>query len=1154
MLAWLKLRVVLILLGLALVACFIWFAGPFFAFADRQPLASPVARLVLIGLVVLLWPVALLVKRLRANRASDQLVAAVVKQAEDRPSAEAVALRERFEEAVATLKAKRRGRHSLYDLPWYVIIGAPGSGKTTALVNSGLKFPLEQRSGKGALRGVGGTRNCDWWFTDEAVLLDTAGRYTTQDSDASADSAAWAEFLALLKKYRKRRPVNGVILTISAHDLMVQSHGSLEAHVAAARRRLNELNKELRVQLPVYLMVTKCDLVAGFAEYFDDLAQDGRAQVWGVTFPYEETLKGEAARQAPAEFDALIGRLNERLLARLEEDHDTKRRAKIFGFPQQMAALGAPLMSFVTEVFGSTGFDANVLLRGIYFTSGTQEGTPIDRLLGAMGRRFAIAPEAVVPPGGRGKAYFIERLLKDVLFAESGLAGVNRRVEVQKAALQMGVYAALAIVAIAGLMVFSVSYSRNRAYLEAVGSDVALLEQALAKTPSTSATLLPRLDAVRAVVDSAERYRADVPWSMRWGLYQGDSITKVARDAYSRELDGALLSQVASRVQQRLAESAGDPVTLFLYLKAYLMLGEPARLDKEFLGSLADLEWKTVYATDPPAAEAFSRHFRSLLELSDRLRPVALDPALVAQARRSLPAEAIPQFIYGWLKLVDYAGDADGALRLDSLGADQVFRRRSGLSLSTPVPRLYTKAVFDEIVSKSAAELEKQINDDRWVWDETRQSPIGSAQIRAQVIDLYETDYIAAWDGLLRDIELVSLPSNDVEKAKRVLATLGGVTSPLRRLLQAVDANTYLAAAETAQPGGGVASVRGRIEKYLNAGQAAIGMPTVTPGARVTAHFKSIHDLVAGEAGKAPIDALLGRIQQLADRLGSGSASGPLGGPDVATVAALAQLSEALKQEAGVQHAAVGALVTQAGESARRAAAGGVTSEIDRQYQQEVVSRCTAAIAGRYPFVAASRMDVQIADFAQIFGAGGAFDTFFKTRLQPLVNASRRPWSWRTDASGAPVGLRAGVLQQFEAAQQIREMFFPGECRTPEVPFQLTPQFLDSRATLFRLELDGQKIEYRHDAERNHPMRWPGPAPGVVVASFEGPTGPSNIPISSPWAWFRLLDGRLQPEPDGSFLLTLQANPYQARVRVRPASVWHPFGKQRELQAFRCDP
>ena len=167
-----------------------------------------------------------------ARDANDKLVGAVLRQSQpekERPSAEAAKLRERFEEAVATLK--KRSGHSLYSLPWYVFIGAPGSGKTTALLNSGLKFPLEQRVGRAAVRGVGGTRNCDWWFTDEAVFLDTAGRYTTQDSDAASDSEGWKEFLSLLGQYRKRRPVNGIVLTISAQDLMVQGDADREAHV-----------------------------------------------------------------------------------------------------------------------------------------------------------------------------------------------------------------------------------------------------------------------------------------------------------------------------------------------------------------------------------------------------------------------------------------------------------------------------------------------------------------------------------------------------------------------------------------------------------------------------------------------------------------------------------------------------------------------------------------------------------------------------------------------------------------------------------------------------------------------------------------------------------------------------------------------------------
>jgi type VI secretion system protein ImpL len=1166
MLSFLRRRWFLTLLGFLLLALFIGYLGPYFAFADYRPLESATARIILFFLIVGVWAIGRLLKKLRAYRASDRLVAAVVRQAppdEGRPSAEAAQLRERFEQAVATLKGSRRSGHSLYDLPWYVIIGAPGSGKTTALLNSGLKFPLEQRVGKGALRGVGGTRNCDWWFTDEAVFLDTAGRYTTQDSDAASDSAGWSEFLALLKKYRKRRPVNGVILTISAQDLMVQGDRGREGHVEAARRRLNELNRELQIQLPVYVMVTKCDLVAGFSEYFDDLAQDGRAQVWGVTFPYEQTLNGEATTTFPAEFDQLMARLNARVYPRVEEDRDVRRRSRIFAFPQQMAALRDILTQFVSEVFASTRLDQQILLRGVYFTSGTQEGTPIDRLLGAIGRRYGVAPEAVVPATGRGKAYFVERLLKEVLIGESGLAGVNRRLEMQKAALQLGAYAAMAAIAVGGLLAFSVSYGRNRAYITETTAELAKLDQVPPVGPRARLeALLPRLDTLRGIVDAANKYEDDPPWAMRWGLYQGRAVGNAARDAYLRELDGTLLPRVAARIEERLGQFAPEPEKLYEYLKAYLMIGEPQHLRKDHLQFVADLEWNAADNADPDAAASLSRHFRSLLDHSETLRPIAMNPDLLAQARSTVRQASIPRLVYSRLKRT-HREDSARAVQLDlaaGVGAERVIRRRSGKSLSEPVPSLFTRPVFQEIVSRRIPQLVKDFAADDWVWGDEDGSSRVTARLSSEVTELYERDYIDVWDGIVNDIEFV--PFSSAEQTIEALGLLSAPASPLRGLFGAIADNTNLIATEPPKPSAGEAvasgaaaaarkkleELAGRVPDQLGGlfGTSKGGKPPSLPGALVTAHFQEIHRLMAGEPGNAPIDRLLrsmGQVQHHLRSMGTGSAvdlSDPV----------LRDLLQSLQQEAATLPPVVQGLATQVGRKAEGTLLAGVTTNLESRYRDEVVRECSRFLPDRYPFTPSSRTDLPLRDFAYLFGVGGVFDKFFQENLRQIVDRSRSPWTWR---GGASYGPRA-ILDHLEKADEIRQLFFHQGSNALEQKFHLTIEHSDATSIRFVVEIDGQPFEYRSPPKPTLVL-WPSGKPESAAASVtwhEPYGGLPRISHIGPWAWFRLLDaGRLERESDTRGRFSYQLKSHTARLMVEALSIQNPFFN-REWQRFTC--
>ena len=287
-------------------------------------------RVALIVALLLAWGggnALLDLRRLQRDAALAKGIAATSEQTE-----EAQALRTRLTTALDLLKKSLRSRGYLYEHPWYAVIGPPGAGKTTALLNAGLRFPLAEQMGQGAVAGVGGTRLCDWWFTEDAVLIDTAGRYTTQDSNAAVDRTGWETFLDLLKRARPRQPLNGLLVAFPLSDLAQAPAAERKAHAAAIRARVDELQTRFGIKMPIYVLFTKADLIAGFTEFFDDLDREKRAQVWGTTFELAPTSDGPVA-SFTGELRALVERLNARLFDRLLAERNADRRALIAMFP-----------------------------------------------------------------------------------------------------------------------------------------------------------------------------------------------------------------------------------------------------------------------------------------------------------------------------------------------------------------------------------------------------------------------------------------------------------------------------------------------------------------------------------------------------------------------------------------------------------------------------------------------------------------------------------------------------------------------------------------------------------------------------------------------------------------------------------------------------
>lgn len=634
-------RAVPVALSLAIFSAVIWLGGPYCDVGDGKPLESTTGRLVAIVLLAAAHIAYLMLRGARDTR-NNQRLADEMRGSPGSPgttdsadaqiaAGEAAHMSVRFEEAIQALKKSRRNGARLRDLPWYIVVGPPGAGKTTLLVNSGLTFPLDEKLGKESVRGIGGTRSCDWWFTDQAVLLDTAGRYMTQDANSRSDAAGWAAFLQMLCRHRRRQPVNGVIIAMSAQDLLTSTPRERDEHVKAIRRRLAELSRQLQIDFPVYFLVTKCDLVAGFTGFFGGLEDEARSQVWGVTFPPAASETGAAVESFMSEVDALLGRLESHMFRRIHEEREPRSRVADAAFPQQMALLSSACGDLLQRVFTMSKFDTRVLLRGLYFTSATQEGTPVDRLLTGVARTFGLAGAVAPSASGQGQAYFVSHLLNDVIFREAGLAGASRKRRAQKLAAHSAAYAACAVLSVLLVGGLLVSYGANARYIDAVSraaTNLKVIEPGSGTAANAPETFLPGLDALRAVTDTAEKYKSAVPWWMGMGLYRGNSLSAAARDAYAREINGILPPVLVERIEHELRASTNSDTRRGL-LKAYLMLGDARQRDPQYLEAWADQEWQQIYGADEVVTKRVAEHFKQLFADGDRLVSQRIDPKMV---------------------------------------------------------------------------------------------------------------------------------------------------------------------------------------------------------------------------------------------------------------------------------------------------------------------------------------------------------------------------------------------------------------------------------------------------------------------------------------------------------------------------------------------
>lgn len=1146
-------------LGILLLCWLIWQFGAIIKIGEMVPLGSELSRVIAVGLILLAWLLNMLFRQFRALKANQVFVselAQVETAAPSLPGEENIAeVQEKFQGVLDDMKrTKVGGKAFLREMPWYVIIGPPGTGKTTALRQSGLNFPIDLTDD---LHGVGGTRNCDWFFAEDAILIDTAGRYVQQESQPDVDAAEWLGFLDLLKKHRGSRALNGVLVAISVEELSA-GDDAIRAHGREIRKRLLELQQKLEIRLPVYLIITKADLIHGFEAFFDDLTIDERERVWGATLPPVGQMDQNTIRR---ELKSLAAQVNKRTTGRVAQCDSLEKSSAVFRFPSQFESFQAPTRLLIDTVFGDSKYEESAWLRGFYFTSATQEGSPIDRMMGDLASSFGL--RADTPPASsrvERRSFFIRDLFEQVIFREAGLGTFNKdAVERRKWIWRGGAMAAAAACLFGGLL-FTYSYMQSKGEIAAQTQRFEGLQSSLVDVAARQAPLEPldlniALDAVTQVASGLDV--ADTGLLAMTGPSAKTELLRSNKLAYDHSLRNILEPRMVALLEVSIRNNKHDPEFLLGALKAYQMMTGLAPVDLDFMPAWWVEDLPDFAPINPfPTDAALDHQLAAFERMAIDPEKIAPDPALVSAAVATICEVPLAVRAYhALLSTVDGTDLPDWA-PAEHAGPNgaRIFTRQSGKTLRVALDATYTYDGFHRGILPNLPEIAAQAALDRTVFSGgcAESAQVSTGQLEADILKLYYEDFIAQWDGLLRDIKLA--PLTDLDTAIVNLKDLSSADSALKRLLVAVVRETHLTRSEDAEATGSSAppgllnktvSKLGKVGKIIKRGKKLVpksagASTTVEPGEPVAAHFKAIRGVVQEIDGVPPLlDDTVVTLTALANELQTVAAS-PNPSEALVSRGGLPELTGGIENQANTLPDPIDDWLRDVAKDVSNEAQDRVIEQLTARWRADVLSFCNAATNGRYPFVKGSSIDVNLADFNRLFGPGQLIDTFINDLLINYVDDTTKPWSWRAD-----FGVSADALQPFEQARAIRDGLFAGGTG-PFFSFSLTPTDLSPNATRVSLDVDGQLLTYINAAARPVPMQWPAQARTNTISLSFTPIDGSPETFTSEtgnWAILRLFEkGSSQatslPEV---FKLRLSKGAFHADFDLRANSIENPF-------------
>ncbi len=952
-------------LPVALLILVLFLARAKFAFLAALPLW------VFLGIVALLLVVAalIIVIRIRKQKADAAALEAGIldaKGGEGVSQADLDQMQEKLRDAVARLKAGPEGAKALYSIPWYLVMGPPAIGKTTLIRNSGLDFPNLTTAEK--MRGTGGTRDCDWWFSSDAILLDTAGRYA--QSRERTDSEEWNAFLDLLKKHRRQGPINGLILGYSIETLIDKDDSHLVDSARELRQLLDDVLERLGWTFPTYVLFTKCDLIAGFVEFFSSLSPLERQAAWGFPVEVAEGPEQHAAERFSERFRRLVERTRALRAGRIRPSAGVDDWSRAITFPEAFESLERKLHLFIETLFAPNPYKRDYpLLRGVYFSSGCQDGAPFDLVVKEIERVLGGAShdrgDALVPTED---AYFVQELFSKVLATDRQLVQRTHREGKRRFRMRAILSACMGVVTVLSCLWFATSCTLVKNKIDASQG----LEEKLQRDDGSNMVYtLNLLDQLYGEVSGSFRV---LPFVV------ARAPREDLREAYRR----ASREKVLGPLEKELLEKGRD-ASLPAFEVRDLLTTEVLLLSPENQSAVPDtarfqrtLRELARFDGDTPVrtVDQLREVGRRFLESGEPLRPTTEDDRQqMRRWARRLNASHHPEAIVA--AIVAEAADALDDLELsDLLGStdDDLLRG------SREIPAAYARDGWERVVYPRLSSLDDWIEGDRTLIRLVGETPRDDPTLREDVVTYYAEELADAWSDFLRSVSLRTGSSCDeASSAYRTLKS--GTRSPLLALLKN-------AAAQVSFEGGPADAI-------------GVGSGLLVPIRRQTA---PLTDMVAEpEDGAAPIEMyeeILGDLYHEVGECADEPGRDPEGLEDIEDFA-----SDYRDDHAGSDISRSLELLLQApGEDVKTLHASAKIGETIGRWQRGVVDEWRT-VASSYPFDGRSSSGADVKAVCDVLRRDGAIDAFVET----LGERGRQPGAALERARTRLTQVRRGI-------------------------------------------------------------------------------------------------------------------------------------------------